>query len=70
MGALEGVPEERLEKLESAFLKAMECEEYQNYLASNGLSPDSIADGETYGAQIVESAAAYLEVESAEMQSQ
>ena len=70
VGALKGVPEERLEKLESAFLKAMECEEYQNYLASNGLSPDSIADGETYGAQIVESAAAYLEVESAEMQSQ
>jgi putative tricarboxylic transport membrane protein len=69
VGALKGVPEERLKKLESAFLKAMECEEYQNYLASNGLSPDSIADGETYGRQIEEHAAAFLELES-EMQSQ
>lgn len=70
VGALKGVPEERLEKLETAFLKAMECEEYQNYLASNGLSPDSVADGATYAAQIEESAAAFLEVEKAEMQSQ
>ena len=51
VGALKGVPEERLEKLESAFLAAMECEEYQNYLATNGLSPDSIADGETTGSR-------------------
>lgn len=69
VGALKGVPEERLEKLESAFLKAMECEEYQNYLASNGLSPDSVADGETYGKQIEESAAAFMELED-EMQTQ
>ena len=69
VGALKGVPEERLEKLESAFLEAMECEEYQNYLASNGLSPDSVADGETYGKQIEESAAAFMELED-EMQTQ
>jgi putative tricarboxylic transport membrane protein len=70
VGALKGVPEDRLEKLESAFLKAMECEEYQNYLTSNGLSPESIADGETYGKQMEEHAAAFLELESEMMQSQ
>jgi putative tricarboxylic transport membrane protein len=70
VGALKGVPEDRLAKLESAFLKAMECEEYQNYLATNGLSPDSIADGETYGKQMEAHAAAFLELESEMMQSQ
>jgi hypothetical protein len=47
----------------------MECEQYQNYLESNGLSPDSIADGETYGKQIEEHAAAFLDLES-EMKNQ
>ena len=55
VGALKGIPEDRLEKLESAFLKAMECEAYQNYLANNGLDAASIADGETYGKQVEES---------------
>jgi putative tricarboxylic transport membrane protein len=70
VGALKGVPEERLERLENAFLTAMECEEYQNYLTNVGLDPSSIADGEAYGAQIEQHAAAFLEVEREQMQSQ
>src|SRR3546814_19749772 len=54
VGALRGVPPERLEKLETAFLEAMKCDQYQKYLENNGLGPDSIAGSEVYGKQIKE----------------
>ena len=63
VGALRGVPEERLAKLEDAFLTAMECEEYQNYLETVGLGPESIAGSEVFGQQVEESAAAFKELE-------
>jgi tripartite-type tricarboxylate transporter receptor subunit TctC len=64
VGALRGVPPERLEKLERAFLKAMECEQYQNYLRMNGLGPDSIAGSEAFGKQLTEAYQAFNELET------
>jgi putative tricarboxylic transport membrane protein len=54
VGALKGVPEDRLKKLEQAFLKAMECPQYQEYLANNGLEAASIAGAEVFGEQVRE----------------
>jgi len=64
VGALRGVPPERLEKLEKAFLEAMKCEQYQTYLANNGLGPDSIAGSEVYAEQIKEISQDFAELES------
>lgn len=61
VGALRGVPEDRLEKLEQAFLKAMECPQYQEYLTNNGLGEDSIAGAEAFGRQVREFADMFTE---------
>src|SRR3546814_15280106 len=63
VGALRGVPPERLEKLENAFLEAMKCDQYQKYLENNGLGPDSIAGSEVYGKQIKEISQDFAELE-------
>ena len=63
VGALKGVPPERLAKLERAFLKAMECDQYQKYLQTNGLDRDSIAGSEEYAKQIQETYQAMAELE-------
>ena len=60
VGALKGVPEDRLEKLEQAFLKGMECPQYQEYLANNGLGKDSIAGADVFGQQVREYADMFM----------
>jgi ribonucleotide reductase beta subunit family protein with ferritin-like domain len=42
------VPEERIAKLEQAFLEAMHSPAYLDYLKSVGLSEDSIQDREAW----------------------
>lgn len=61
IGALKGVPEDRLERLEQVFLKAMECPQYQEYLENNGLGSDSIAGADEFGQQVREFADMFTE---------
>ncbi len=50
--ALKGVPEDRLETLETAMLKGMEHSAYQAYLTGTGLDGSSVGDAETWNEQI------------------
>ncbi|MDD9815974.1 MAG: tripartite tricarboxylate transporter substrate binding protein [Gammaproteobacteria bacterium] len=49
---LKGVPQERVQILEAAMLKAMKHKTYQGYLTGNGLDADSIAGSEVWDRQI------------------
>jgi len=52
---LKGTPQDRIEKLSKAMVKAMQSEDFANYLKSAGLTPeDSIAGWEVWDKQIKE----------------
>jgi tripartite-type tricarboxylate transporter receptor subunit TctC len=49
---LRGTPEDRIRVLEKGLLEGMRHKSYQSYLAGSGLDASSVADRETWNAQI------------------
>lgn len=47
-----GVPEEAVEKLRTVLLEAMQTEEYQEFLRTNGMTPDAVGDAEEWQHQL------------------
>jgi putative tricarboxylic transport membrane protein len=47
-----GVPEENVEKLRQVLLEAMQTEAYQEFLKTNGMTPDAVGDAEEWQRQM------------------
>lgn len=62
LAVLKGVPDEVVATLEDGFLRAMESEAYQSYLANSGMSPESVAGREEWTAQVNALVEQYREV--------
>src|SRR3546814_20145593 len=61
VGALRGVPPERLEKMETAFLEAMKCDPSQKSHENKGLGPDRRHDTQASSKPPQETTNAYPE---------